>query len=109
MSTQTLNQYIEIEKDRQMLRTSQRPLVKGTIQPETALKLGAGLGIVGLAGMYAYNPLTAILGASIWGGYLFVYTRMKQTSEWNTFVGSVVGSLPVYLGWAASGRNICMV
>ena len=62
-----------------------------------------------MAGMYAYNPLTAILGASIWGGYLFVYTRMKQTSEWNTFVGSVVGSLPVYLGWAASGRNICMV
>lgn len=27
----------------------------------------------------------------------------------NTLVGSVVGSLPVYLGWAASGRSVCMV
>lgn len=63
-----------------MLRTSQRPLVKGFIEPENALKLGAGLGLVGIAGLYAYNPLTAMLGASIWGGYLFVYTRMKQTS-----------------------------
>jgi protoheme IX farnesyltransferase len=92
-----------------MLRTSQRPLVKGAISPENALKLGAGLGLVGMAGLAAYNPLTALLGGSIWGGYLFLYTRMKATSELNTFVGSIVGSLPVYLGWAASGRNICMV
>lgn len=64
---------------------------------------------MGMAGLYAYNPLTAMIGASIWGSYLFIYTRMKTKSEWNTFVGSIAGSLPVYLGWAASGRNICMV
>lgn len=33
MSTQTLNQYIEIEFDKKMLRTSQRPLVKGYFKP----------------------------------------------------------------------------
>jgi len=64
---------------------------------------------MGMAGLYAYNPLTAMIGASIWGSYLFIYTRMKTKSEWNTFVGSIAGSLPVYLGWAASGRSICMV
>jgi len=73
------------------------------------LKIGAGLGLIGMAGLLSYNPLSAILGASIWGGYLFLYTRMKRTTELNTLVGSLVGSLPVYLGWAASGRSVCMI
>ncbi len=79
MSTQALNQYIEVELDRKMLRTSQRPLVKG-VNPNIALGLGIGLGAAGLAGMMAYNPLTAGIGATIWGSYLFIYTKMKQQS-----------------------------
>jgi protoheme IX farnesyltransferase len=108
MSSQALNQYIEVEHDRKMLRTSQRPLVLG-VHPNYALYNGIGLGLLGLAGLYSYNALTAGIGGVIWGGYLFVYTRMKRESEWNTMVGSVVGSLPVYLGWVASGRSFCMV
>lgn len=91
-----------------MLRTSQRPLVKG-VNPNIALGLGIGLGAAGMIGLANYNYLTASIGASIWASYLFIYTRMKQTSEMNTFVGAIIGSLPVYLGWAASGRSICMV
>jgi protoheme IX farnesyltransferase len=91
-----------------MLRTCQRPLVLG-LNPNIALAAGISLGTIGIAGMYYYNPLTAILGGTIWAGYLFVYTKMKAQSESNTFVGSIVGSLPVYLGWAASGRSMCMV
>lgn len=91
-----------------MLRTSQRPLVKG-LNPKIALGIGAGLGALGMAGLMSYNSLAAGIGASIWFSYLFVYTKMKQNSELNTFVGAIIGSLPVYLGWAASGRSICMV
>lgn len=91
-----------------MVRTSQRPLVKG-LDPRIALGLGAGLGTVGMLGLWSYNPLTAAIGAAVWGSYLFVYTKMKTKSVSNTFVGSVIGSLPVYLGWIASGRTICMV
>jgi heme O synthase-like polyprenyltransferase len=91
-----------------MQRTCQRPLVLG-VNPKVALYNGIGLGLMGLAGMYYYNPMTAAIGAVIWGGYLFVYTRLKTISEWNTMAGSVVGSLPVYLGWVASGRSVCMV
>ena len=108
MSTQSLNQYIEVEYDRKMLRTSQRPLVLGTPK-KYALYNGIGLGILGMMGLYSYSPMTAAIGAAIWGGYLFVYTKMKRESEWNTMVGSIVGSLPVYLGWVASGRSYCMV
>ncbi len=108
MSTQTLNQYIEIEYDRKMKRTCQRPLVLG-LPPKYALLNGISLGLLGIGGLYSYNAATAIMGGVIWAGYLFVYTRMKTTSEWNTMVGSVVGSLPVYLGWIAAGRSYCMI
>lgn len=107
MSTQSLNQYIEIEYDRKMVRTCQRPLVQG-LNPSYALGVGILCGTLGIAGMLQYNYLTAGLGAAIWMSYLGIYTRMKTQSELNTFVGSIIGSLPVYLGWAASGRSICM-
>ena len=79
MSTQTLNQYIEVEYDRKMLRTSQRPLVLG-LNPNFALLNGIGLGLVGLGGLYSYNPMTAAIGAVIWSSYLFIYTKMKTRS-----------------------------
>lgn len=91
-----------------MVRTSQRPLVLG-VNPHVALGLGVGFGLAGISGLFWYNPLTAAIGATIWSSYLFIYTRMKSRSELNTFVGSIIGSLPVYLGWAASERSICMV
>lgn len=56
-----------------MLRTSQRPLVKG-LNPKIALGLGAGLGSLGMLGLWSYSPLTAAMGAAIWGSYLFMYT-----------------------------------
>ena len=62
-----------------MKRTSQRPLVLG-LNPKYALANGIILGLSGLAGLYTYGPLTAAVGAAIWGGYLFVYTRMKTKS-----------------------------
>lgn len=108
MSTQALNQYIEVEHDKKMMRTCQRPLVLG-VDPKYALYNGIGLGVLGIGGLCTYNLMAAGLGVVIWGGYLFVYTKMKRTSEWNTMVGSVVGSLPVYLGWIAAGRSYCMV
>jgi heme O synthase-like polyprenyltransferase len=62
-----------------MIRTCQRPLVKG-LNPSIALTLGVSLGAIGLVGLTHYNYLTAAIGAGIWGSYLFIYTKMKQTS-----------------------------
>lgn len=79
MSTQALNQYIEVEFDKKMIRTCQRPLVLG-VNPNVALGLGIGLGLTGIGGLFWYNPFTAAIGASIWFSYLFIYTRMKSRS-----------------------------
>ena len=62
-----------------MKRTCQRPLVLG-MNPKYALVNGIGLAALGLSGLYWYNPMTAAVGATIWGSYLFIYTKMKTQS-----------------------------
>lgn len=62
-----------------MVRTCQRPLVLG-VDPKVALYNGIALGLGGIGGLMYYNNLTVGLGAAIWCGYLFVYTKMKQTT-----------------------------
>jgi len=62
-----------------MVRTSQRPLVLG-VNKNVALFNGIVLGAAGIAGLMQYSYLTAGLGLTVWAGYLFVYTRMKQTT-----------------------------
>lgn len=63
-----------------MIRTSQRPLVKGFITPNQALGIGGALGIMGIGGILSYNLMAGIMGAAIWVGYLGIYTYMKRKS-----------------------------
>lgn len=88
-----------------MKRTSQRPLVKG-MNRYLAIMIGVVLGFIGLEELYRkYGRDTALVGLSIFAGYLFLYTPMKRMSPLNTFVGAVIGALPVYLGWVATGQD----
>ena len=50
---------------------------------------------------HAVNPLTAGLGFANIILYAGVYTPLKRISIVNTWVGSVVGSIPPLMGWAA--------
>jgi protoheme IX farnesyltransferase len=85
MSTQVLNQTIEAEYDKLMVRTSQRPMVQNIFSRPFALGLGSALGAAGIYGLSWYSAKTAIIGAVIWVGYLAVYTRMKRHSLINTY------------------------
>jgi heme O synthase-like polyprenyltransferase len=72
-----------------------------------AILLGALLGFIGLEELYRkYGRETALVGLSIFAGYLLIYTPMKRMSPLNTFVGAVIGALPVYLGWVATGQDV---
>ena len=109
MSTQVFNQVIEVERDRLMKRTSQRPLVKG-MSRRVAILIGMLLAAIGLEELYRrYGVKTVLVGATIFGGYLLLYTPMKRLSPWNTLVGAVIGALPVYLGWVAAERDVFAV
>lgn len=61
---------------------------------------GSGLAGVTLL-VTAVNPLTAGLGLANIVLYAGVYTAMKRTTVYNTWVGSVVGALPPIMVGAA--------
>ncbi len=97
------NQLMEIEADRRMNRTADRPLPARRVEPGIAFGLGwllSAFALIHLSRMV--NLESATLCAMTLGIYLFVYTPMKQQSAWNTIVGAVSGALPPLIGWAGA-------
>jgi protoheme IX farnesyltransferase len=101
-----LNQCMEMERDRLMLRTRARPLPAGRISRQRAARWGVISAITGLAVLaVGSNLLTAVLAMSVILLYLLVYTPLKVRSPLNTVVGAVCGAIPPMMGWtAAAGR-----
>lgn len=98
-----INQYIDREMDRQMTRTSRRPIPSGRIAPLNALLFGLGLVAwsVLVLGIWV-NWLTA--GLAFLGGiyYIIVYTiLLKRNTVVNIIIGGGAGAIPVLVGWAA--------
>lgn len=104
--TLALNQYLERDLDARMLRTKERPLPKGRLQPGEALGFGVAItasGLIYLASLV--NPLSGLVTAVSVGSYLFLYTPLKQKTPLCVIVGAVPGALPPVTGWvAASGQ-----
>lgn len=102
------NQLMEIEPDRRMERTADRPLPSRRMEPSVAFGVGwllSAVALIHLANMV--NIEASILTAMTLAVYLFVYTPMKQGSPWNTIVGAVSGALPPLIGWVgAVGRPL---
>jgi protoheme IX farnesyltransferase len=106
-SANTFNQCWEVELDAKMQRTHRRPLPSGRISRPHALAFGAATATASTAILAAgCSPLVAGLGALNIGLYSLVYTPLKMKSEWNTWVGSVVGAIPPLMGWAAATGTI---
>ena len=102
----TFNQLMEIEHDKKMKRTQDRPLPSNRIPVAGAFVFGwilAGFGIVHLAKMV--NASSAMLAAATIVTYVFIYTPMKRKSSLNTLVGAIPGALPPMIGWAAVGGD----
>lgn len=106
MSSQTMNQAIEVEHDKKMKRTCHRPLPSGKFTPAQATKLSWGL--LGASNILLYSMFGWQAGAvanAIFSSYIWIYTPMKRTSEANTAWGSLVGAIVPYLGWFAGGGS----
>ena len=102
----SLNQYLEIPFDSQMVRTRNRPLVVGQLSPFHAFGFASVLGVTGLSLLWYVNPLTCLLGGSNLLLYSFIYTPMKRAHIANTWVGAVVGAIPPVMGFAAANNFI---
>jgi protoheme IX farnesyltransferase len=98
-----LNQLLEIEVDRVMSRTRNRPLPAGRISPNAAEFWGCALATLGTLFLgLVMHPLAGLLAALAVILYAFVYTPLKKISSYNTLVGAVPGALPVLVGWSAA-------
>jgi protoheme IX farnesyltransferase len=96
---------MEVEDDKKMIRTQNRPLVNGQI-PMSMAKFFSFLSFIsGIKILFTLNPTTGTLGACTFVSYL-IYTSMKKNSELCTLIGAIVGGLPPVMGYVTAYGNI---
>ena len=106
-SANTFNQVYEIKTDSLMKRTRGRPLPRGKISKKHAIGWGVSTGVASAALLtFGANPVTAALGVGNILLYAGLYTPMKLRSEWNTWVGAIVGAIPPVMGYAAATGSL---
>jgi protoheme IX farnesyltransferase len=99
----TINCWIERDRDHLMRRTRHRPLPSGAVKPERALWFGIALEVLAFALLAtAANVLAASLTLAAALFYIFVYTIwLKPRTVQNIVIGGAAGAVPVLVGWAA--------
>jgi protoheme IX farnesyltransferase len=106
-ASNALNQVLEIDTDKLMARTADRPLAALRMPPaEATLAAGifalTGIGIL----WYFFNPVSALIGALSLISYAFVYTPVKKISPVAVLIGAFPGAAPPVIGVAAATGNI---
>ncbi len=101
------NQLMEIDLDKRMRRTANRPLPSRRMDPMVAFGIGwvlSAWGIIHLA--VNVGHLAAYLTAATVAIYVFIYTPLKRFSSTNTLVGAIPGAIPPMIGWVGAGGSI---
>ena len=101
-ASNAFNQIIEIDIDKLMLRTKNRPLPSGRMSVTTAMIIAVLFTIGGLVILYSINAKTALFGAISIFLYTSAYTPLKTKSPLAVFVGAIPGAIPFMLGWVAA-------
>lgn len=107
-SANTLNAYIERDKDALMERTKDRPLPAGRIEPRAALVFGLVLAVASTVLLAAVaGSAAAWLGVASILFYVFVYTIwLKPRSAWNAVIGGAAGAAAPLIADAAVNGHV---
>jgi protoheme IX farnesyltransferase len=107
-SANTLNAYLERDKDALMERTRGRPLPAGRISPPAALRFGLALGVASTALLLSVAGRAAAgLGVASILYYVFVYTVWaKPRSAWSTVIGAASGAAAPLIADAAVNGGV---
>ena len=99
----TINCWIERDRDQVMRRTHSRPLPNGDISPRAALIFGLALEAIAFVWLtVTVNLLSASLSVAAMLFYVFVYTIwLKPRSPQNIVIGGAAGAVPALVGWAS--------
>lgn len=97
-----LNNWYDVDIDRVMARTRNRPTVTGNISLKTVLMIGITLTVLGFV-LLLFTTIEATLYAFVgWFTYVVLYTMWsKRKYTLNTVIGSVSGAVTPLIGWAA--------
>lgn len=97
-----INNWYEVDLDKAMERTKERPTVTGSIPMRTVLWMGIGSTGLGFL-VLAFTTLEAfIYGILGWFTYVVLYTLWsKRKYTLNTVIGSISGGFTPLIGWAA--------
>lgn len=100
-----LNQIQEIEQDKKMDRTSNRPLPTGRIKKSDAILFTSVLMLIGFVGLLSISSLVFAWGLLAVFSYNVLYTKWwKPKMAFGAVPGAIPGALPVLMGYqAASG------
>lgn len=102
-----VNQVLEVEFDRLMQRTGERPLPSGRLSKQKALIFVAATLFVGLfIQTNNFNPLAAGISFVSFLLYGFVYTPLKRVGSIAVYVGAIPGGLPPLIGWIAATGTV---
>lgn len=104
----TINCYIDRDRDANMRRTHHRPLPAGDVDPTSALWFGIVLEAAAFGWLtWTANLLAASLAIAATLFYVFVYSIwLKPKTAQNIVIGGAAGAVPVLVGWAAVERGI---
>jgi protoheme IX farnesyltransferase len=95
------NEVIEVDLDKLMKRTMDRPMPAGRMTNGQGLVLGLGMGMAGTYLLGSLNILTGLLSVFSILLYAFAYTPLKRKSPIAVFVGAIPGALPALIGYVA--------
>lgn len=96
------NEIIEVDLDKLMSRTKDRPMPAGRMTTGQGLVLGLVMGIGGTTLLVQLNLETGLLSVFSILLYAFAYTPLKRKSPIAVFVGAIPGALPPLIGYIAA-------
>lgn len=96
-----LNNWYEVDIDKEMVRTQERPTVTGHFSLKMVFWLGMAFSIIGLI-FIAFTTFEAAIYAFLgWFTYVVLYTFWsKRKYTLNTIIGSISGAFTPLIGWA---------
>ncbi|MEE1884157.1 heme o synthase [Pedobacter flavus] len=100
------NEVIEVDLDKLMSRTKDRPMPSGHMTTGQGLVSGLVMGILGTYILGKLNLETGLLSVFSIFLYAFAYTPLKKKSPIAVFVGAIPGALPPLIGYVAAHGKI---
>jgi heme o synthase len=102
-SANAINQVLEKDSDKLMMRTAKRPVASGRMSATEANIFAFIAGALGVFMMWKYfNVQSAMVGLFSLFLYGFIYTPLKKVNSISVLVGAVPGALPCLIGWVAA-------